>query len=179
MQVPAGLVRRGHFAFAADFHGDTWLDLDALLADATCLRGYADGLALMLAAYSPDTVCGPLDGGAFVAQFVAARIGASFAYNSSDNSFGTIRGADVFDRGDVVVDDAINAGTAVRATVAALRTAGARVLAIGSLITCLPDGGRVGDALGVPQHHLLGIDTELWTAADCPQCAAGIPVETA
>ena len=71
---------RGHFVYESGHHGDVWLDLDALFVDARRVRGWAAVLADEVIACQPELVCGPLTGGAFVAQPLAAEIGAGFVF---------------------------------------------------------------------------------------------------
>jgi orotate phosphoribosyltransferase len=44
------------------------------------VRGWAAELARRAAPSQPEVVCGPLTGGAFVAQAVAAELGADFVF---------------------------------------------------------------------------------------------------
>src|SRR6185295_13320318 len=71
---------RGHFRYESGHHGDLWLDLEALLVDARRVQGWAAELAHRAVGCQPEVVCGPLTGGAFVAQFLAAELGAGFVY---------------------------------------------------------------------------------------------------
>jgi orotate phosphoribosyltransferase len=78
-----------------------------------------------------------------------------------------------------VVDDVVNAGSAVRATVAALRAGGAQPVGFGALL-------RLGDAvlpfaaeLGLPVEALSTRPGVLREPRDCPACARGEPLEDA
>src|SRR5262245_45026351 len=73
-------AERGHFRYESGHHGDLWLDLDELLIDARRVRGWAAELAQRVAGCRAEIVCGPMTGGAFVAQFVAAELGVGFVY---------------------------------------------------------------------------------------------------
>jgi orotate phosphoribosyltransferase len=75
-----------------------------------------------------------------------------------------------------LVDDAINAGSAVRATLAELESCGARVVAIGALITLGSAATRLAGSWGIPLLSLASIESALWTPADCPLCAACVPL---
>ena len=165
--MSADLVRKGHFVFESGLHGDTWLELDLLIADPTRMRAAATELAARLAGFEADLVCGPLEGGAFLAQWVAEALGTSFAYTTRD---GLPPAFAVDGRRTIVVDDAINAGFATTAAVTALRAAGCAVTALGSVLVCAPEGPKVGTRLGIPKVHLEEITTTVWPAADCPLC---------
>jgi orotate phosphoribosyltransferase len=161
--------RRGHFAFPSGFHGDLWLELDLLFADPAA--GFAARLAERLPAC--DVVCGPMVGGALLAQLVAARLGVAFVWSEMPGYElpvalrPLVRGRRV-----VVVDDAVNAGSAVSATIASLGAA--EVVGVGALMVL---GG--GYDPGVPFVGLERLESSLWPADDCPLCAAGVPFDEA
>lgn len=172
------LVRSGHFVFESGDHGDTWLALDELVSDPGELRHRAGELAGLLAGYGPDLVCGPLEGGAFVAQWVAAALEARFTYSRREprRRYVTPTEVPVLGTRVALVDDAVNLGSATIATAHELTGRGAEVVVLGSLLACLPNGPRVGARLGVPQVYLAEVDSRVWPAAQCPLCRAGVPV---
>jgi orotate phosphoribosyltransferase len=185
MATPADLVRRGHFGYESGHHGDIWLELDLLVSQPKRMRALAQELAGRLAGFGADLVCGPLEGGAFLAQWVAAALDTGFVYTArAANADGppgyALPGGTVVDgHKAVVVDDAINLGMATNATVAALRGAGCDVVALGSVLVCTPGGAEVGRRLGVPQVWLAEVSIKVWEPADCPLCrAGGVPAAT-
>src|SRR5688500_7087577 len=72
--------RRGHFQLESGHHGALWLDLDALFADPQAIAPFVATLTAQLKDYAVDVVCGPLLGGAFLAQLVAQSLGAEFCF---------------------------------------------------------------------------------------------------
>src|SRR5215472_13484354 len=121
--------QHGHFDLGTGFHGDLWLDLDALFLWPAQLRPAAQQLADHLRQYRPAAVCGPVAGGAFLAQLVAETLSAAFLpayaepgrparYRLPHGARDQIAGWRV-----AVVDDAVNAGTAVRASCQEIRPA--------------------------------------------------------
>jgi len=175
---------RGHFRYESGHHGDLWLDLDGLFVDARRARAWASALAERAAACAPDLVCGPLTGGAFVAQWMAAEIGAGFVYAERtadahgsaryrvpDTLRGRLRGARV-----LLVDDAVNAGSALLGTLDDLRACGAEPAGFGSLLALGDAAARIGGQHGVPFFALASLEREMWDAAACPLCAAGTPL---
>src|SRR3954447_6054899 len=72
--------RQGHFRLESGHHGDLWLDLEPLFLRPTRLRRFAGALALRLDDLAIEAVCGPLVGGAFLAQAVAAELDREFYY---------------------------------------------------------------------------------------------------
>jgi orotate phosphoribosyltransferase len=173
--------RRGHFDLGTGYHGDVWLDLDALFLRPARLRPYVDWLAERLREHSPDAVCGPLEGGAFLAYAVADRLGVAFlaGYRSPGQAAGYqlpsvpggIRGWRV-----AVVDDAVNAGTAVAACLRELHAQGAVPVAVAALLALGEANAMVPARLGVPFYPAGTTPSRAWPAAECPLCADGVPV---
>lgn len=182
--LAAASAAHGHFRYESGHHGDLWLDLDGLLVDARRVRGWAAELARRAAGCQPDIVCGPLTGGAFVAQFLAAELGAGFAYAERLTSEGCgvryriaqpLR-ATVCGKRVLLVDDAVNAGSALTATVAELRDCGAVPAGFASLLALGDAAARIAQQHGVPFFAIVSLARNLWAPGDCPLCRAGIPL---
>ncbi len=71
-----------------------------------------------------------------------------------------------------IVDDAINAGSAVAAAAEAITAAGSRIVAVAALLTL---GAAPATIAGIPVRSLTTVPSRLWPAATCPRCAAGAP----
>ena len=174
---------RGHFRYESGHHGDLWLDLDALFVDARQARGWATALARQAAACRPALVCGPLTGGALLAQAVAAEVGAAFCFAERVVSPSgavrysvppSLRGL-VPGRRLLLVDDAINAGSALLSTLADLGDR-AQVVGIACLLALGARPLQIARERGVPLYRLAALDTALWAPATCPLCASGMPL---
>jgi orotate phosphoribosyltransferase len=173
-------ARRGHFRFESGHHGDLWLDLDTLFTHPRRVQPFAATLAERLARHGVEVICGPLVGGAFVAQMVACELAAEFCW-SEQPDYGIpgplrprLEGARV-----AIVDDAINAGSATRGTLTHLRACGAEVVAIGALLVLGGTPERLTAAERLPLEHVATMPSGLWEAPDCPLCAAGEPLASA
>lgn len=171
------VARPGHFAFESGHHGTLWLDLDGLAANPAQLAPLARSLAARLARHEPEVVCGPFSGGAFLAQLVAAELGTPFvysmppAYEVPPSLHEHLRG-----RRTAVVDDVVNAGSAVTATLAGLRAPACEVVVVGALLTLGRTGRDRVAALGLPLEALEEQAHDLWLPPDCPLCARGVPL---
>jgi len=182
-------AREGHFRLESGHHGHRWLDLDPLFLRPARLRGMVAVLAERLAHHGAEAICGPLIGGAFVAQFVAEELGAEFYYTERHPSdCGTAlfsveyripTGLRDLIGGKIVaiVDDVINAGSATRATYADLLACGAKPVALGALLTLGSGAARFAVEAMLQLEQLATLDNTIWTPEDCPYCAAGIPLE--
>jgi orotate phosphoribosyltransferase len=177
--------RRGHFDLGTGYHGDIWLDLDALFLRPALLRPHIRWLADRLRRHQVDAVCGPLEGGAFLAQAIADHMGTAFlpAYRAPatrpreatayrlPSVQGGIGGWRV-----VIADDAVNAGTAVRACSGQLSGCGADPVAVAALLSVGPASATVAEAMSVPFYAASTIKSQAWPADECVLCASGTPL---
>jgi orotate phosphoribosyltransferase len=182
--VRPAIATRGHFRYESGHHGDLWLDLDALLVDARAVQGWAAALAQQMAACRPEVVCGPLTGGAFVAQALAAALGAAFVFaerrpveGSLDYRIPDGLRARLAGRHVVLADDAINAGSALLATLDDIRRCGAELAGFASLIMLGDAAATLAASHRVPFVHLVALERSLWPAQACPLCAQGVPLD--
>lgn len=178
--------REGHFVFESGHHGGLWLDLERLFLRPLRIEPLAKALAERLAAYQPEVVCGPLVEGAFVALGVAAALGVPFTYSEPQRNpqikglftvaypipeslWDALRGRRV-----AIVNDVINAGSAVRGTLEALAQCGAEVVAIGTLAVYGDAASRLADKAGVALEALASFQAPIWEPSECPLCAKGL-----
>jgi orotate phosphoribosyltransferase len=183
-------ARQGHFKLESGYHGDLWLDLDRLFIHSRAVQQFAVELAGRLAKYAPAAICGPLVGGALLAQMIAAELDVEFFYSERfvraspdklypvgyripDGVRSLLDGKTI-----VMVDDVINAGSAVRGTFAALQESGAKLVAVGALLVLGDWAPGYFAARGIPSESLMQLPSGLWEPAQCPLCAAHVPLET-
>ena len=186
-----GLVsgRPGHFRLESGHHGPLWFDLDPLFADAKRLLPFVEQLAETLRTHDVAGVCGPLVGGAFLAQMVAAALQVEFSFTERVRPPGheglypteyrlpralrtRVRGKRV-----AIVDDAISAGSAVRGTHAELMAHGAKPVVIGALMLLGSSASSFFAERGLPVTSVVQLAYDLWLPEDCPLCASGQPLE--
>lgn len=184
-------ARRGHFSLESGHHGDLWLDLELLFLRPRAIQPFAQELARRLSAHAIDAVCGPLVEGAFVAQLVAAELDVEFTYAESvrhPDSDGlypveyrlptalrlAVRGKSV-----AIVNDVINAGSAVGGAFRDLEACGAKPVAIGALLVLGSWSERFAADKGVPLECLATLPNTIWTPLTCPLCASGTPLDHA
>lgn len=151
------------------------------------LRPFVTELAGRVAGHGVDTVCGPLNGGAFLAELMALELGVNFVF--AERILGQRAGLFPVDyriplalsaalRGKrvAIVDDAISMGSAVRATIADLETCQATLVVIGALIVMGPAGSEFAAAKGLPLERLTDLPLRAWLPAECQLCASGSAV---
>jgi orotate phosphoribosyltransferase len=182
-------ARKGHFLLESGYHTDLWLDLDTLFVDPVKIAPAVTMLAGRLRRYGCDAICGPMTGGAFLAQSLAAVLRTCFFYAepvAEPDGVGLFtakyrlpptmavqaKGARV-----AVVDDAISAGSSVRATIAALDAAGASTVVVATLLVLGDVGLTHFTERGVPFEALMRRDFSVWAPGECPLCHARVPIE--
>jgi orotate phosphoribosyltransferase len=133
-------------------------------------------------------VCGPLVEGAFVGLMVASSLGRPFSYSEPVRdrdatglfpvSYPIPKSLEPELRGKrvVIVNDVINAGSAVRGTLASLKKCGARPVAIGTLAIFGDAAHALAATHDVALETLASFPNLLWEPSACPLCRQGIPV---
>jgi orotate phosphoribosyltransferase len=181
-------ARKGHFLMESGHHGDRWFDLELLCHQPREVQRFALTLAERLSACKVDAVCGPLVEGAFVGLMVASHLGCEFAYSErvaqppEDGLYPVgyrvphaLRKI-LADKRIAIVNDVINAGSAVKGTFADLQRCQAHVVAIGALLVLGDEAARFAAGNGVSLLSLASLENNLWTAGECPLCASGLPL---
>lgn len=181
--------RRGHFRLESGHHGGLWLDLDPLFAEPRRIEPFVSALAASLQPYAASVVCGPLIGGAFLAQLVARALGAEFCF--TERVMPAERGGlypvryrlpkafaeRVSGKRVAIVDDVMSAGSALRGTYAELRSHHASPVVAGALLLLGTAGAAFFADRGIAVEALAREDYELWLPAECPICAEGVAIE--
>lgn len=182
-------ARTGHFLLESGHHGDLWLDLELLCLQPRRIEGAVAALAAPLSLMDVQAVCGPLKEGAFVALLVALRLDVEFTYTErfaqpqSERSFPVeyrlppaLRRR-VQSKRVAIVDDVINAGSAVRGAYADLVAYGAVPVALASLLVLGDAAAGFAREKDIPLISLGQRPNQIWAPAECPLCAAGTPLD--
>ena len=183
--------RKGHFRLESGYHGGMWLDLDPLFVVPRRIEPFVEVLAERLKRHNIEAVCGPLVGGAFLAQAIAFRLDIEFYYTErlvpvvrEDNTLYPVEyrlpegiGRRVRGKTVAVVDDAISAGSAVRSTLTALHSNGAKPVALGALLVLGSQAEEYCVKHGLVLEHLAQLPYEVWLPSECPLCASGVALE--
>ena len=180
--------RNGHFRLESGHHGERWADLEKLCLEPEPIRTFAEELARRLGTHEIEVVCGPLVEGAYVALMAAPVLGAKFVYTErfvDERAEGLypvryrlprVLRPEVRGRRVAIVNDMISAGSAVRGTFQDLVAHGAQVVALAALVVLGNSASQLARESGVALESLASIPYGLWTPAECPLCAAGVPL---
>lgn len=187
LELVAG--RRGHFRLESGHHSALWLDLDPLFAEPRRIVPFVSSLADSLRRHAVSAVCGPLLGGAFLAQLLAHALSVKFCFTERvmpgqpgglyqaryvlPSAFiSRLRGKRV-----AMVDDVMSAGSALRGTYAELKAHDAEPVVAGALLVLGSTGAGFFAERGVAVEAVARHDYDLWLPAACPLCASSFPVE--
>ena len=194
--LPVMLPRRGHFLYESGHHGDQWFDLEMLCLRPVALRSYITRLAQLVSPHAPDIICGPLVEGAYVGLLVANELGCEFVYAARQSPVVSLQSsgrteslfpieyripetlhAAVKGKRVAIVNDMINAGSAVRGAYLHLVELGADVVAVASLMVRGAGFEPFAAEHGLNVETLTQFPANLWAPGECPLCAKGEPLE--
>jgi orotate phosphoribosyltransferase len=182
-------AQQGHFLLESGHHGDVWFDLETLCLHPRRVREVADELARLVSSMNAEVICGPLVEGAFVGLMVALQLNLSFVYSER---FARPAEGGLFPAGYripavlrpglrgkrvAIVNDVINAGSAVRGTFADLEECGASVVGIGALLVLGTAASEFVSSKSVPLVSVATMPNHLWTPQECPLCPSGMNLQ--
>jgi len=185
-----GMVVPGHFVFNSFLHGDMYVNKRALLEPGrhvdfmrTCT-----GLAELCAPYEPTVLVGPREGAEKFAQHTsiilsdmlrwvvpwvpAIKLGdGSFEFRLTDRHLLSGRIA--------IIEDIMTTGGSIKRVMTAISSAqqrGARICSVSAIVDRTEKGLTEIDSC--PVRSLVRVELDQWSEKDCPQCQAGVPVNT-
>jgi orotate phosphoribosyltransferase len=182
--------RRGHFQLESGHHSELWFNLDSLFAVPARISPFVNQLSDALRTYDVEMICGPLLGGAFLAQLVAHKLDVEFCFTERvmpRDITGFYQASYLLppafsvrvlrNRRIAIVDDVMSAGSALRGTYNELLTRDASPVVAGALMVL----GNIGSSFfadrDVPVEAVVSENYLLWLPTECPLCVAGMPLE--
>jgi orotate phosphoribosyltransferase len=171
-----GALLTGHFRLSSGLHSDQYLQCARLLMWPERAESAGRELAAKLIEFFPSVVVSPALGGVIIGHETARslRVPALFV-ERKDGAFALRRGF-ALEPGQTVavVEDVLTTGRSTREAIEAVRSAGGRVVAAGSIV----DRGLPAGAFAVPSRSLLSLSVPSWPEADCPLCREGRPIDS-
>ena len=145
-------------------------------------------LAQSLRRHNIEAVCGPLTGGAFLAQLLARLLGSEFYFTTpappEGNGAFTARyqlppgiGHRLLGKRVAIVDDVMSAGSSLRATLIAIESHGAIPVVVGALHVLGTTGADFFKERGLRIETTGRTPFDSWRPPECPLCAAGVPLD--
>lgn len=171
----SGALLEGHFLLSSGLHSSRYLQCARVLMQPDVATQLGAQLAMALRpdldAELPHAVVSPAMGGVIVGHEVARAFGIAALFTERSEGVMSLRRGFVLEPGQevIVVEDVITTGGSTREVMDVVRSKGAAVLAVGSLVD--RSNGTVD--LGVPRRSLLQLDVPSYKAEECPLCRAG------
>lgn len=171
-----GALLTGHFRLSSGLHSDRYLQCARFLMWPERAERAGRELAEMLRELAPGVVVSPALGGIVIGHETARALGVRAVFAERPEGRFQFRRGFAFEPEEraVVVEDVFTTGKSTRETVAAAQEAGARVVAVGSIV----DRGLPPGAFDLPARSLLTLDVPAWPESECPLCRAGVPIES-
>ncbi|MBI4188412.1 MAG: orotate phosphoribosyltransferase [Chloroflexi bacterium] len=171
----SGAILHGHFLLASGLHSPIYWEKFQVLQ----FPNYTEQLCRMIANHfrkqEIQVVAGPTTGGIVLAFEVAKQLGVRgiFAEKGSDGKRSFQRGFSIASGERVlIVDDILTTGGSIREVITPVNNAGATLVGIGVLV----DRSEQKIDFGVPFFSCLRSITPTYQPANCPLCAAKVPL---
>jgi orotate phosphoribosyltransferase len=184
------VVMEGHFDYGNGFHGKLYLNPHQLFQwPSTIWRVAQDLIDVMPSEFveKAEVVAGPATGGALLAHTVAGLLDsrrpmthppysfAPFADHHGDATLSPFYAARIKGKRVLIVDDVRNTGTTLKQCADLVVRAGGTVIGTMQII----DRCEASVSLGVPNVSLVEYKAPPnYPAAECPLCAAHVPIAT-
>ena len=170
-----GALRSGHFLLASGLHSPAYVQCARILEHPRETGPLLRSVAEHWKDAGVQAVVGPAYGGILVAYELAAALGVRAMYaERGEGKLALRRGFDVSGLRVLVAEDVVTTGGSALETVDLLKSLGAQVVGVASLID--RTGGK--SPFPVPFTPLLRLDLPALPTAECPLCKQGVPVET-
>ena len=167
----AGALLEGHFVLSSGLHSTKYLQCALVLQYPLEAEVFGRAIAEHFSDQNIQLVASPAIGGLIIGHEVARALGAKFLWTErADGEMMLRRGFSVTPgERTLVVEDVVTTGGSTRETIAALRAAGANVLAAASII----DRSSGNADVGVPRVALALLDVPSVEPSVCEACARG------
>ena len=166
----------GHFLLSSGFHSDTYFQSALILQYPEEAEKLARALAEEVLRTIPkvDVVVSPALGGIVIGHEMGRALRARAIFlERVDGKLVMRRGFSVEKLEKcLVVEDVITTGLSTREVIEVVRSHGADVAGVASLVD--RSGGKVD--FGVPRFSLLSLEVKSQQPEDCPMCKQGMPV---
>jgi orotate phosphoribosyltransferase len=166
-----GALLEGHFLLSSGLHSPVYLQCAIALQQTTEAVAFGAAIAEHFKDHRIETVASPAIGGIVIGYEVARQLGVRFIWTERESGQMTLRRGFSMRDGErvLVVEDVITTGGSTRETIAALRAAGAEVVAAASIID--RSGGEAD--VGVLYMALATLDVPAVPSERCEACKLG------
>ncbi len=167
----AGALLEGHFILSSGLHSPVYLQCAIALQAPAVAAEFGSAIAEQFRGQRIETVASPAIGGIVIGYEVARQLGVRFIWTEREQARMTLRRGFGVSKGErvLVIEDVITTGGSTRETIAALRNAGADVVAAASIID--RSGGKAD--VSVPRVSLATLEVAAVDPTNCEACKRG------
>ncbi len=171
MFTDAGALIHGHFLLSSGLHSPQYLQCAKVLQWPRYAESCATLLADCLRSEKPDLVVSPAIGAIIIGHELGRNLGCRAVFVERENDVLRLRRGFRIHRKEkaLIVDDVITTGGSTRETIAFVKTRGAIVLGVASIID--RSGGQATP--GVVHHSLWSVNLPIFRPEECPLCKSG------
>ena len=169
-----GVMQEGHFKLTSGRHSDKYMQCAKLFIDPEISAMMSSELAKKFENDNIDLVVGPAIGGIILSYEVARQLKKPNIFAERQNGAMTLRRGFSINEGMnvLVVEDVVTTGGSVKEVVELLKSKGANVVGVGSIVD--RSNGKVD--FGVKYEAVLSMEVLSYEEKDCPICKTGAPI---
>jgi orotate phosphoribosyltransferase len=167
-----GALLSGHFRLSSGRHSDRFVQKFRILEDPQLVERVARAIADRARTLAPSVVVSAAVGGIVLGYETARQLGTLAIFVEKDGGAPVLRRGFALGKSDraLIVEDVVTTGGSVREVIDVVRAAGAEVVGVGIIVRRAPAD------FGVADIALLDLPIASFDPAECPQCAAGLPI---
>ncbi|MEI8032459.1 MAG: orotate phosphoribosyltransferase [Chlorobiaceae bacterium] len=165
----------GHFKLTSGRHSNTYFQCAKLLQHPEHLASVCGSIARHFSGKRVETVISPAIGGIVVGTEVGRQLGVKSIFAERKDGIMTIRRGFSLAPGErvLVIEDVITTGGSVAEVIALIKSAGALLVGVGSVVD--RSNGRV--RLADDQYSVLAMEVVSHEPEACPLCKSGLPID--
>lgn len=170
----AGALQEGHFLLTSGLHSPVYWEKFRVLQYPRHTEKLCRLIAEHFKKQNIEVVAGPTTGGIILAFEVAKQLGVKSIFAEKEGEKRVFRRGFTLHPGErvLVVDDVLTTGGSVTEVLDAVNQLGGNVIGIGVLV----DRTQQGIKFDAPLFSCVRAPATTYTPAECPLCAAGIPL---
>ena len=170
-----GALLDGHFRLTSGRHSNTYFQCAKVLQHPEHLTAVCNRIAEHFAGSGVETVISPAIGGIVVGTEVGRQLGVKTIFAERKDGVMTIRRGFSLELGErvLVIEDVITTGGSVAEVIALIKSAGASLVGVGSVVD--RSNGRV--KLADDHFSVLSMEVISYSPEECPLCKENVPID--
>lgn len=170
----SGAILKGHFLLTSGLHSDTYIEKFKVLQYPALCDQLCKGIAEHFSATKPNVVLGAAIGGIVISHTVARFLSTRSIFAERETTALTLRRGFSIDEGErvLIVDDVVTTGGSLFELIDLVLRHKGIIVGIGAIL----NRSESKIDFGFPFYPLVNLAIPAYQPADCPQCAANVPL---